>query len=117
MSAQGVAEFPHVAVVWVCFDGAYDASDYCVWVDQIILHCTAPAWAPCRTYPDCGCEHFGCAHESVSGQKCWLVDWFADPDYAEYDGEDTEDGAHPPVARVGVIDATWEIDYVSWRWA
>jgi hypothetical protein len=117
VSAQGVRAFPHVAVVWVGFDGTYGDADYCAWVDQVILHCTAPEWAPCRTYPDCGCEAFDCTHEAVSGRPCWIAAWFADPDYADYIGSDTEDGSHPPAARVGLIDADWDYDHLEWRWA
>lgn len=34
-----------------------------------------------------------------------------------YTGPDGEDGCPPPVARVGRITATWEHDYLAWKWA
>ena len=111
VTAQGVEEFPHVAVVWVGIeqddDGQYR------WVDQIHCLCMAPEWAPCRTYPDCE-HHWPCGCEAFPAKDCWIIPWIDGLD--AYTGPDGEDGVPPPVARVGQITATWEGDYLEWRW-
>ena len=112
MSAQGVDDFPHVAVVWVGIE--QDDDEQYRWVDQVIPFCLAPDWAPCRTYCAEGCEHWPCDHQPVAGQACWIGEWIAN-DMAEY--VDSDSDGPPPVPRVGRITATWEHDYLAWEWA
>ena len=115
MSAQGVDDFPHVAVVWVEIE--QNGEEQYRWVDQVRWYCLAPEWAACRVYPDCDDEEFDCGHPAVPGRPCWIVDWLQACGEELYEGDDHIDGSPPRVPRVGQITATWEGDYLAWKWA
>ena len=98
-------------------------------VESVKFTCTAPDTADCHTYPKCDCEqwrwdegktHDDNGHERVSGQKCWLIDWFDNDDMAVYSGSDADYGRNdyvPAVDRSGAISTQFmEVEYVEWSW-
>jgi len=102
------------------------------YLESVECACTAPEDAPCRTYPDCGCEEFtddadnpghdNYGHPYVSGRHCWVVQWFAAEDlglataYEGVDATDATDVGVPLVARHGHIDVGWDYDHPTWWW-
>ncbi len=97
-------------------------------VDRVTFTCDAPPDADCRNTPVCDCEawHWNAdktadeaGHPRVPGQDCWVASWF-EGDGAVYAGPDADifarDDGVPAVERSGLIDVTWNEDYIEWTW-
>jgi hypothetical protein len=96
-------------------------------VDTVTFTCTAPPDADCRTYPNCDCESWTYSesktrdesgHLRVSGQQCWMVDWFdnGSATYVGLDADDMRDDGVPPIARTGTITRGFADEWVEWDW-
>jgi hypothetical protein len=99
------------------------------WVDEIKFTCTAAPDAECRTYPEsCGCESFEWnearthdveGHPRLSGQQCWMQDWFDNSPSASYIGDDQDDMRDdyvPATDRTGLIIVTFQDEWIEWDW-
>lgn len=102
------------------------------YLDFVTLECTAPEDAPCRTYPDCGCDTFNHGeepgidqhgHPYISGQPCWLEQWFESEPLGQAtafvgnSATDETDCGVPLVDRTGNIKLVGFWDYPEWDWA
>lgn len=87
--------------------------------------CTAPDDAPCRNYPDCGCEVWdpdlhgevpAPGHEAVPQPQCWRDPWINDVglhDSYDLDAAPVSDDEWPN----GPVETEWHGDYLTWRYA
>ncbi|WP_120338112.1 hypothetical protein [Cryobacterium soli] len=102
--------------------------DECRRVDEVKFTCTAAMDAECRTYPKhCGCEAFEWneaethdieGHPRVSGNDCWMQDWFDNPgaSYIGDDQDDMRDDCVPAIARTGLIIVSFVDEWIEWDW-
>jgi len=87
--------------------------------DTLTFTCRGDDTAKCHNYPDCDCGTWSDDHQhpAVPRDRCWMQDWF-DNLAVSYDDEydHNDDGYGPTVSGSGLVQTTFEQDYILWSW-